>query len=76
MLFGRAIENGATKKGYGCKLFSEAVNIEIFIKKRVKYKNRPIRKGFVNGTDSIQLVHPAAIALQHCSSSKIPGHMP
>jgi hypothetical protein len=29
------------KRATGCKLFSEAVNIEIFIKKGVKYKNRP-----------------------------------
>jgi hypothetical protein len=33
------------KRATGCKLFSGAVNIEIFIKKMVKYKNRPLEAG-------------------------------
>jgi hypothetical protein len=38
MLFGRAIGNGVTKRVTGCKLFSEAVNIEIFIKNDLNIK--------------------------------------
>jgi hypothetical protein len=41
ILFGRASRTGVTKGATGCKIFFEVINIKIFIKKGLNYKNSP-----------------------------------
>jgi hypothetical protein len=47
ILFGRASRTGVTKGATGCKIFFEVINIKIFIKKGLNYKNSPSLGGFV-----------------------------